>query len=94
MAQNVRIKEMEDYIKKIGELLNVVYKKISEVESKVNSLEAEITKLKGEIVTMKAENLKLVQNIISKQEYEEFMTRLVKSLYGVISETPQTGTTS
>ena len=80
---------MEEYIKKIGELLNVVYKKISEVETKVNALDTEVTRVKNEIVTMKAENLKLVQNIISKQEYEEFMNRLVKSLQGIVSETPR-----
>lgn len=87
MAQSVRMKEMEDYIKKIGELLNVVYKKISEVESKANSLEADISRLEVEIGTLKSENVALRQNVLSKGEYEEFMNRLVSSLKGLLSET-------
>ncbi len=87
MAQSVRMKEMEDYIKKIGELLNVVYKKISEVESKANSLEADIARLKVEIGTLKSENVALRQNVLSKGEYEEFMNRLVSSLKGLLSDT-------
>ncbi|MCJ7768797.1 hypothetical protein MUP79_10450 [Candidatus Bathyarchaeota archaeon] len=81
------MKEMEDYIKKIGELLNVVYKKISEVESKANSLEADISRLEVEIGTLKSENVALRQNVLSKGEYEEFMNRLINSLKGLLSET-------
>ena len=89
MAQSVRIKEMEDYIKKIGELLNIVYKKVSEAESKSNSLETSLSKLKDDIEGLKAENMKLRQNSVSKEEYEEFMKMLIDSLKGLLPETPQ-----
>jgi chromosome segregation ATPase len=89
MAQSVRIKEMEDYIKKIGEFLNVVYKKVSEAESKSNSLETSLSKLKDDIEGLKAENMKLRQNFVSKEEYEEFMKMLIDSLKGLLPEAPQ-----
>jgi len=41
MAQSVRFEEMEEYIRRLGELLNLVYKKAVDAESKGNSLEAE-----------------------------------------------------
>lgn len=94
MAQSVRMKEMEDYIKKIGELLNVVYKKVSEVESKSNSLETSLSKLRADVEDLKTENMRLRQNSVSKEEYEEFMGRLTDSLKGVLSEAPQKETSS
>ena len=89
MAQSVRIKEMEDYIKKIGELLNVVYKKVSETESKSNSLETSLSKLKADMEDLKAENMKLSQSYVSKEEYEEFMKMLVGGLKGLLPEAAQ-----
>ena len=89
MAQSVRIKEMEDYIKKIGELLNVVYKKVSETESKSNSLETSLSKLKADMEDLKAENMKLSQNYVSKEEYEEFMKMLMGGLKGLLPEAAQ-----
>jgi regulator of replication initiation timing len=83
------MKEMEDYIKKIGELLNIVYKKISEVESKATSLEADVSRIKFDVETLKSENTTLGQNVLSKGEYEEFMNRLVNSLKGLVPETPK-----
>ncbi len=94
MAQSVRMKEMEDYIKKIGELLNVVYKKVSEAESKTNSLETNLSKLKTDVEDLKNENLRLRQNSVAKEEYEEFMNKLVDSLKGLLPESPQEDTSS
>jgi hypothetical protein len=89
MAQSVRMKEMEDYIKKIGELLNVVYRKISEVESKATLLETDVSRLKNQVETLKSENATLKQTVLPKEDYEEFMNRLVDSLKGVLPETPK-----
>jgi molecular chaperone GrpE (heat shock protein) len=89
MAQSVRMREMEDYIKKIGELLNVVYKKVSEAESKTVSLETSLSKLKADVEDLKNENLRFRQNSVSKEEYEEFMSKLVDSLKGLLPEAPQ-----
>jgi chromosome segregation ATPase len=89
MAQSVRIKEMEDYIKKRGEFRNIVYKKVSEAESKSNSLETSLSKLKDDIEGLKAENMKLRQNFVSKEEYEEFTKMLIDSLKGLLPEASQ-----
>lgn len=91
MAQSVRIKEMEDYIKRLGELLNLVHKKMTDTESKVNSLEADISRLKVEVEALKSENVRLKENTISKGEYEEFMNRLIDGLKELLPETSQEG---
>ena len=89
MAQSARMKEMEGYIKKVGELLNVVYKKATDVESKIGSLESEIAKLREDVNALKAENARLREDAISKGEYEEFMNRLVDGLKGLLTEAPE-----
>jgi len=92
MAQSIRIKEMEEYMKRVGELLNLVYKKVTDAESKVDSIEADLSKLKEEVEALKAESTRLKESAISKEEYEEFMSRLIDSLKGLLPETPQEGT--
>jgi regulator of replication initiation timing len=92
MAQPVRIKEMEDYIKRLGELLNLVYKKMTDTESKVNSLESDLSKLREDVEALKTENMRLKENAISKGEYEEFMNRLIDSLKGLLPEEPREAT--
>ena len=89
MAQSVRVKEMEDYIKRLGELLNIVYKKMTDTESKVNSLEEDLSRLRGEVEALKTEGMRLKEGTISKEEYEEFMNRLIDGLKGLLPETPE-----
>jgi len=89
MAQSARVREMESYIKKLGELLNLVYKKVTEAESKIESLEGDLSSLREEIEALKTENEKLKENTISKGEYEEFMNRLIDGLKGLLSESPE-----
>lgn len=91
MAQSVRVKEMEDYIKRLGELLNLVYKKMADTESKVNSLEADLSAVKKEVEDLRAENVRLKENTMSKAEYEDFMNRLIDSFKGLLPETPREG---
>jgi hypothetical protein len=82
--------EMEEYIKKMGELLNVVYRKASDAESKVYSLETSLSKLSAEVETLKAEKSRSGENSVSKEEYEEFVNRLTGSLKGIVQEAPRT----
>ena len=90
MAQSVRMNEMEEYIKKMGELLNVVYRKASDAESKVYSLETSLSKLSAEVEALKAERSRSGENSVSKEEYEDFMNRLTNSLKMIVQEAPRT----
>jgi len=92
MAQSVRIKEMEEYVRRIGELLNLVYKKVADTESKINTLEADVSRLRSEVEALRAENIRAKENIVSKEEYEEFMNRLVDSLKGLLPQKPAEST--
>ena len=86
MAQSVRMNEMEEYIKKMGELLNVVYRKASDAESKVYALEAGLSKLSNEVEALKAEKTRSREDFVSKEEYEDFMNRLTNSLKEITQE--------
>ncbi len=90
MAQSVRMNEMEEYIKKMGELLNVVYRKASDAESKVHSLETSVSKLSAEVESLKADRIQFAENIVTKEEYDGFMDRLTSSLKKIVQETSQT----
>ncbi len=91
MAQSVRFEEMEEYIRRLGELLSLVYKKAVDAESKGNSLEAEVSRLNREIQALQNENMGLRENAISKREYEEFVNRLIESLKGLLPYTSSEG---
>jgi hypothetical protein len=91
MAQSVRLEEMEGYIRRLGELLNLVYKKMLDDESKRNSLEADLSRLRRELEALKNENTGHKDNAISKREYEEFVNCLIESLKGLLSETSREG---
>jgi hypothetical protein len=86
MAQSIRMNEMEEYIKKMGELLNVVYRKASDAESKVYALEAGLSKLSAEVEALKADKTRSGEDFVSKEEYEEFMNRLTNSLREITRE--------
>ena len=90
MAQSVRMNEMEEYIKKMGELLNVVYRKASDAETKVRSLETSLSKLSAEVESIKAERIRSGENVVSKEDYDDFMNRLTSSLKKVVQEASQT----
>jgi septal ring factor EnvC (AmiA/AmiB activator) len=92
MSASQRIKEMEEYIKKLGELLNVIYRKIGDTESKISSIEAELSKTNEEIAALKTENVKLTDAAVPKAEYEEFMNRLIDALKGLLPDGTQQGT--
>ena len=92
MSTSQRIKEMEEYIKKLGELLNLIYKKIGDTESKISSIEAELSRSKEEIADLRTENVKLTEAAVPKAEYEEFMNRLINALKGLLPDGTQQGT--
>jgi len=93
MAQSVRVKEMEDYVKRLGELLNLVYDKMTDMESKVNPLKVDLSRLNKEVEDLKTENMRLKEKYeeyaILKEEYEDFMNRFIDGLKGLLPETPR-----
>jgi chromosome segregation ATPase len=91
MAQSVRLEEMEEYIRRLGELLNLVHKKMLDDESKRNTLEADLARLRKEVEALKNENMGHKDNATSKREYDEFVNCLIESLKGLLTETPREG---
>jgi hypothetical protein len=86
MSQTQRTKEIELYVKKLGELLNVLYKKTSDVESRLGSVNSELESIKTEMATLKVENAKAGEAMVPKQEYDQFTGALIEALKTALPE--------
>ena len=64
MSQVQRTKDIELYVKKLGELLNVLYKRASDVESRLGSVNSELESIKTEMATLKTENAKAGEGMV------------------------------
>jgi len=84
MAQVQRMKDMEQYIKKLGELMNLVYKKMVDTESRVSSLDSELSRLKTEVGSLKAQGMVPDGGAVPRDEYEAFADSLVKALGNIL----------
>ena len=84
MAQVQRMKDMEQYIKKLGELMNLVYKKMVDAESRVSSIDSELAKLKTEVGSLKAQGMMPDGGAVPRNEYEEFTDGLVRALGSIL----------
>jgi hypothetical protein len=84
MAQVQRMKDMEQYIKKLGELMNLVYKKMVDTESRVSSLDSELSRLKTEVGSLKAQGMTPDGGAVPRNEYEAFADGLVRALGSIL----------
>ena len=89
MSQSVRVKEMESYIKRLGEILNVVYERMTSLEEKVNALQSELTRLKGDVEASRASTDVLRSRSASKEEFDELVSSLTSSLKQLVPETKE-----
>jgi hypothetical protein len=80
MSQAQRSRDIELYVKKLGELLNVLYKKTSDVETKLGSVNSELASIKTEMATLKIENAKSGVGMVPKEEYDQFTGTLIEAL--------------
>jgi len=89
MTQSVRVKEMESYIKRLGEILNVVYERMTGLEAKVNALQSELTRLKGDVEASRTSTDVQRSRSASKEEFDELVSSLTSSLKQLIPETTE-----
>ncbi len=89
MTQSVRVKEMESYIKRLGEILNVVYERMTSLEAKVNALQSELDRLKGDVEASRASADALRSRSASKEEFDELVSSLTSSLKQLVPETKE-----
>ncbi len=86
MAQSVRVKEMETYIKRLGEVLNVVYRRMTAVEARMKSLESDLAKLKADLEASRTVVESLAGQSVRKQEFDELVSSLASSLKELVPE--------
>ena len=87
MSQSVPVREMESYIKRLGELLKVVYERMTKLEEKVSSLESELARLNGEVEASKSSIDGLRGQSVPREEFDELVSSLTSSLKDLVPET-------
>ncbi len=91
MSQSVRVREMESYIKRLGEILNVVYERMTSLEAKVGTMQSELDRLRGEVEASRASTDVLRSRSASKEEFDELVASLTNSLKQLVPETKEEG---
>ena len=88
---STQIREMETYLRRLGEVFNVVYKRLTDLEGRVSNLENEISRLKAEtgMIASKVDDLKV--SSVSRAEFEDLVNRLTTSLKELVPESPKEG---
>lgn len=81
--------ELADYVKRVGEHINLVYKRLEEIEGKLNSLSGEISELKAAIGTNKADIDSLRESVVSKSEFDDFVKKLTESFRELLPPVPK-----
>jgi chromosome segregation ATPase len=84
MSQTIRIREMESYIKRLGEVINLVYKKLAETENRVDKVEMENSKLKAEVEDTRSRIETLKSGLVTRSEFDELLSSLTSSLKEVV----------
>ncbi len=89
MSQSV----LEDYIKRMGEHINLIYKRLEEMEGKINVASGGINELKVATETNNVDINNLKESTISKLDFDNFVNRLTESFKEVIPPLPDHKTT-
>jgi len=75
-----RTGEIESYVKRVGEHINVIYSRLNEINRKIDEIEGKLTKLKAELTNDANAISDLKISMVQKTEFDEFINRLTESL--------------
>lgn len=84
MSQSMGHESLQDYVKRIGEHINLVYKRLGDVEAKLDAISGEVNNLKASLDANKAEVSSLGGSIVLKAEFDEFVARLTDSFKEIL----------
>jgi len=83
-----RTGELEDYIKRLGEHMNIMYSKINEMNKRIKESEDVIAQLRTNLENNTEIISNLKENNVSKVEFDEFVSRLTESLRDLLPPLP------
>ncbi len=76
--------ELLEYVKRVGENINVIYKKVGELGTKLDALTKEVNEIKETMQSDEDEIKDLKDNVVTKTEFNDFVKRLTDSFSAVI----------
>ena len=88
--------ELEDYVRRLGEHINLMYSKLNEIEKKLEESEDKMKDTENSferLLTGIANNTDAISNLrensVQKLEFEEFVGRLTESLRNLLPPIPE-----
>ena len=75
-----RTGEIESYVKRVGEHINVIYSRLNEINRKIDEIEGKLARLKTEQTNDANAISDLKISMVQKTEFDEFVNRLTESL--------------
>ena len=84
MSQPIGQESLQNYVKRIGEHINRIYKRLGEAEVKMNTLLEEVNALKESANANKAEVESLQGSMVLKSEFDEFVKKLTESFNEIL----------
>jgi len=80
--------ELEDYVRRLGEHINLMYSKINEINKKIKDTEEITAQLKTDVEENAEGIINIKENIVQKVEFDEFVSRLTESLRDLLPPLP------
>jgi peptidoglycan hydrolase CwlO-like protein len=84
-----QISELEDYIKRMGEHINLIYKRLEEIEGKINAVSGDVNGLKAATETNKVDISNIRENMVSRPDFDDFVKRLTDSFKELFPPIPK-----
>ena len=81
--------ELLEYVKRVGENINLIYKRLGGLETKLDALTKEVNSIKATIESDEAAMKTLKNSVVLKTEFDEFVKRLTDSFSAVIQPLEQ-----
>ena len=88
MSQS-KTSELEDYVKRLGEHINLIHSKLNEINKKIKDAEDVLARLKDENTNNSDVISNLKENTVQKLEFDEFVGRLTESLRNLLPPIPE-----
>ncbi|MDQ1281121.1 MAG: hypothetical protein QG670_2385 [Thermoproteota archaeon] len=75
--------ELLDYIKRVGENINVIYKRLNDLGTRLDALNKEVNNIKATLESDEASMKNLKNSVVMKEEFDDFVKRLTDSFSAV-----------
>ena len=80
---------LEDYIKRMGEHINLIYKRLEEIEGKINAVSGVVNELKVATETNNTNIVNLRESTVSRLDFDNFVKKLTESFKEFIPSVPE-----